>query len=168
MPKEKEKGKAVEIVLETIGISHYAEKVRWCMDRAGIEYDEEVNVGILGMLLLGRFVPRLRDRSTANATISNSSCILRYVYGRFVGCKDKTVNVGFLAPSPAVVELEARMDKYGHNVRSVLYYHVLQADNKALRLDVWGAKDSLCPMWQRLMLKVFLPVLTLFMRMVFK
>lgn len=48
------------LVLETIPISHYAEKVRFCMDYAGIPYTEEQDSGILGTLLLGRRVPTLR------------------------------------------------------------------------------------------------------------
>ncbi|MGI9224942.1 MAG: hypothetical protein ACR2QX_10725, partial [Woeseiaceae bacterium] len=30
-----------ELVLESISASHYVEKVRWCMDRLGLEYHEE-------------------------------------------------------------------------------------------------------------------------------
>ena len=37
--------------LHTITFSHYVEKVRWCMDRLGIPYEEVPNAGILGVLL---------------------------------------------------------------------------------------------------------------------
>src|SRR5512145_3165771 len=36
--------------LHTITYSHYSEKVRWCLDRLGIDYEEVPNVGILGVL----------------------------------------------------------------------------------------------------------------------
>ena len=37
--------------LETLTYSHYSERVRWCLDLIGEEYEEEHNVGILGLLL---------------------------------------------------------------------------------------------------------------------
>ena len=37
-----------KIVLESLPISHYVEKVRWCLDYIGQEYEEEQDVGILG------------------------------------------------------------------------------------------------------------------------
>ncbi len=36
------------MVLETMPASHYAEKVRWCMDYVGQPYEEEQDIGILG------------------------------------------------------------------------------------------------------------------------
>ena len=30
-----------EVVLETIAVSHFVEKVRWSLDRLGVDYDEE-------------------------------------------------------------------------------------------------------------------------------
>ena len=70
------------IILETISISHYVEKVfhlkiilevtksnlcwqsqiqvRWAMDYMNIPYEEEENSGILGIMALGRSVPQLK------------------------------------------------------------------------------------------------------------
>eukprot|EP00091_Calanus_sinicus_P012729 TRINITY_DN28474_c0_g1_i1.p1 TRINITY_DN28474_c0_g1~~TRINITY_DN28474_c0_g1_i1.p1 ORF type:complete len:104 (-),score=27.02 TRINITY_DN28474_c0_g1_i1:161-472(-) len=44
------------VILETLSVSHYVEKVRWCLDYLAIDYIEEENVGILGLFLLGRSV----------------------------------------------------------------------------------------------------------------
>jgi len=45
--------------LHSISFSHYTEKVRWCLDRLGVPYQEMPNIGILGVLLTGRTVPAL-------------------------------------------------------------------------------------------------------------
>jgi hypothetical protein len=39
------------------------EKVRWCMDRLGVEYVEKPAGGTLGAFLLGRSVPVLKFRN---------------------------------------------------------------------------------------------------------
>lgn len=36
-----------ELVLVTIGVSHYCEKARWALDRAGLEYREEAHAPVL-------------------------------------------------------------------------------------------------------------------------
>ena len=55
--------KTPEVVLETISASHFVEKVRWCMDRLGIEYTERPSGGTLGVFFTGRTVPQLRVRT---------------------------------------------------------------------------------------------------------
>ncbi len=37
--------KTPELVLSTISASHFVEKVRWCMDRLGIDYVEQTSGG---------------------------------------------------------------------------------------------------------------------------
>ena len=56
-------GRIPELELETINVSHFAEKARWCMDRLGVEYVEKPAGGILGVVFTGRTVPRLRMRT---------------------------------------------------------------------------------------------------------
>ncbi len=46
--------------LETIAISHFSEKVRWSMDRLGIEYVERQTAGVVGVFFTGRTVPQLK------------------------------------------------------------------------------------------------------------
>ena len=54
-----------KLELETIFASHFVEKVRWCMDRLGVEYEERPVGGTLGAFYLGRSVPVLHFRSGA-------------------------------------------------------------------------------------------------------
>ena len=91
--------------LHTITFSHYAEKARWCLDRLGVPYEEVPNVGVLGVLLTGRTVPWL-EVPPGLTRISDSSRILRYLWGAYAGRLpgDRT---WFLEPTPAALELEA-------------------------------------------------------------
>jgi len=76
--------KVPNLELETITVSHFAEKVRWCMDRLGLEYVEKPMSGILGVLFTGRTVPLMRMRTgIVRSEIGNSAEILRYLWGRY-------------------------------------------------------------------------------------
>ena len=55
--------KEAALILDTITMSHFVEKVRWCLDRLGLEYAENPSGGVLGAVFLGRTVPRLRFRT---------------------------------------------------------------------------------------------------------
>ena len=72
-----------ELQLDTISASHFVEKVRWSMDILGVDYTERPVGGTLGVFFTGRSVPQLRVHTGATrSTISNSSDILRYLWGR--------------------------------------------------------------------------------------
>ncbi|MEJ2127231.1 MAG: hypothetical protein P8X81_00120 [Woeseiaceae bacterium] len=74
--------KTAEITLETISLSHFAEKVRWCMDRLGIDYVENQHGGTMGAYFTGRSVPQLRIRTgIVQSIIGNSPEILRFLWG---------------------------------------------------------------------------------------
>ena len=45
--------RAPELVLATISASHFVEKVRWSMDRLGVEYVEQTSGGTLGAYFRG-------------------------------------------------------------------------------------------------------------------
>ena len=64
-----------------------------------MDYEEEMNVGALGLFLLGRRVPQLKVPSK-NICITNSSDILRYVYGI---TKNDPKAEAFLNPSPEAI-----------------------------------------------------------------
>jgi len=154
-----------DLELETIAVSHFAEKVRWCMDRLGIDYVEKPSAGIFGVIFTGRTVPRLRIRTgLVQSVIGNSPEILRYLWGRY------GIELGeaasFLEPTPERVELESRIDRYGVNLQVWVYYHIL--DDKALTLRAWGLKSSATPGWQRLLLPLLYPVFRLFIRQAFR
>ena len=48
-------------VLESFPFSNFVEKVRWCLDHLGVDYEEEQDVGILGVLLAQRAVKMIDE-----------------------------------------------------------------------------------------------------------
>jgi len=147
--------------LHTITFSHYAEKARWCLDRLGVPYDEVPNIGVLGVLLTGRTVPWL-EVPPGLTRISESSRILRYLWGEYAGVLpgDRT---WFLEPTPAALELEARLDRrLGNDVRIWLYENLLQ--QRELSFRSWGSEEPSIPRWQRLLLLALRPVLAFAVR----
>jgi len=147
--------------LHTITFSHYAEKARWCLDRLGVPYDEVPNIGVLGVLLTGRTVPWL-EVPPGLTRISESSRILRYLWGEYAGVLpgDRT---WFLEPTPAALELEARLDRrLGNDVRIWLYENLLQ--QRELSFRSWGSEEPSIPRWQRVLLQALRPVLAFAVR----
>jgi len=153
------------LVLETISASHFVEKVRWNMDRAGLDYVEKPSGGTLGAYFAGRTVPRLRVRTGATrAQIGNSPEILRFLWGAYSGVAD--VDVSHLEPTPDRLELEKRLDRYGAHLQVWIYYHVLADRNLTLRL--WGAHCADVPVWQRGLLRILFPLQALLIRKSFR
>ena len=107
--------------MNTLPISHYVDKVRWCLDKANIAYDEEKDIGIFWILTTGRMVPTLRIPGK-NISISNSSDILTYLYGLVKRVDEEKAK--FLEPSQSYFELEQKIDLMGRQVRTWIYYHV--------------------------------------------
>lgn len=142
--------------LHTITYSHYSEKVRWCLDRLGIAYQEVPNVGILGVLLTGRTVPWL-EVPPALSHISDSPKILRYLWGEYAG-KLPGERTWFLEPTPAALELEAQFDRrLGNDVRVWVYPRIWR--DRALTLRSWGIEEPAIPAWQRAILAAGSPLL---------
>ena len=149
------------LILETIGASHYAEKVRWVLDRLGQPYTERVCAGTLGAFYWGRTVPVLEFRTgRAWSRIGNSREILRYLWGASDGSAE------FLRPTPERDAFEARLDRYGQNLQVWLYWHML--DDKELMLEAWGARDRAVPLWQRYAIRLLYPVQRRLMRRTFR
>lgn len=144
-----------DLVLRSISISHFVEKVRWSMDRLGLDYVETPAGGTLGAFFIGRTVPQLRARTGAvQSTIGNSAEILRYLWGRYA--YEAPERAAFLKPTPERVELESRIDKYGTSLQVWIYYHLL--DNRELTLRAWGVEHPDTPYWQRLALRALFPL----------
>lgn len=155
---------APPVVLETISASHFAEKVRWCMDRLGIEYTERQSGGTLGVFFTGRTVPQLRIRTgLVQSVIGNSPEILRYLWGANAGLGPQKAS--FLEPTPERLELEAALDRYGRNLQVWVYYHLLH--DRSLTLHAWGANSPLVPGWHRQTLRVIFPLLAALIRRAF-
>ena len=103
-------------------ISHYVEKTRWCLDKSGIKYEEEKDIGIFGIIILGRPVPVLNIPGKL-ISISNSSDILKYLYGHVKGIDEEKAK--FLEQSPKSNEMEEKIDLMGRRVRTWVYYNVI-------------------------------------------
>lgn len=142
--------------LHTITFSHYVEKVRWCLDRLGIPYEEVPNAGILGVLLTGRTVPVL-EVPPGLTRIGDSPRILRYLWGEFAG-RLPAERTAFLAPTPATLDLEQVFDqRLGNDVRVWAYSRIFR--RRDLTLLTWGIEESRIPAWQRTLLRLCAPVL---------
>jgi len=147
--------------LHTITFSHYAEKARWCLDRLGVPYEEVPNVGVLGVLLTGRTVPWL-EVPPGLTRIGDSPRILRYLWGEYAG-RLPGARTWFLEPTPAALELEAKLDRrLGNDVRVWLYDHLLR--DTGLSFRSWGIDEPAIPRWQRALLMAFRPVLAFAVR----
>jgi len=157
--------RSAELVLATISVSHFVEKVRWCMDRLGVDYDEKVSGGTLGAYFAGRSVPQLLVRTgIVRTTIGNSPDILRYLYGRCLAADPAAA--AFLEPTAERVELESRLDRYGVNLQVWVYHYMLT--DRALMLRAWGADSPRTPAWQRPLLRLLFPVLAFLIRKSFR
>jgi glutathione S-transferase len=141
--------------LLTITISHYCEKARWGLDRAGIAYEERRHAP-------GFHVIAARRRSgksgtpilaTADGVISDSTNILiwadnRAAPGRALYPKDPSARAEVLA-------LEDQFDEdLGPHVRRVAYHHLLSAARLILPLWTHGV-----PTHERLLMPlIFTPL----------
>lgn len=154
-----------ELILATISVSHFVEKVRWSMDRLGLDYTEQVSGGALGAFFGGRTVPQLKMRTGGvQSSIGNSAEILRYLWGRYTA--DEPEAAAFLEPTRERVEFESRLDRYGVSLQVWVYYHLL--DDPELTLHTWGANDVATPFWQRRLLKLLFPILRFLIRKSFR
>jgi glutathione S-transferase len=154
-----------ELELETISASHFVEKVRWCLDRLGVDYREKPAGGTLGAFFLGRTVPVLKFRTGAvRSSIGNSPEILRYLGGRYAA--ERPEQAEFLRPTPERAELESRIDRCGVDLQVWVYHHLLPHRNLTLR--AWGADNPEIPAWQRFALRLLFPVLRALIRRAFR
>lgn len=157
--------KTPELVLATISVSHFVEKVRWSMDRLGVDYVEQTSGGTLGAYFRGRSVPQLKVRTgIVRSVIGNSPDILRYLYGRYL--HDDPERAAFLEPTADRVELEEELDKYGRWLQVWAYYHLL--NDRDLTLHAWGVGSPATPAWQRLALRALFPLLARMIRLSFR
>jgi glutathione S-transferase len=154
-----------ELELETISASHFVEKVRWCMDRAGLDYTEKPVAGTLGAFFLGRTVPALHFRTGAvRSSIGNSMEILRYLWGRYSTESGETAD--FLEGTPERLAFEQQIDRCGVDLQVWVYFHIL--DHRELTLHAWGCNNPVIPAWQRLLLKLLYPLLAFMIRNSFR
>ena len=128
------------LILNTLPISHYVEKARWCLDKSGLKYEEEKDIGIFWVLTLGRMVPTLKIPGK-NISIANSEDIIKYLYGH-VKSQDED-KAKFLEPSAKAAALEKRMDLMAGHIRTYFYYnvsiqrHLGRSSNHSVLFRLW-------------------------------
>jgi glutathione S-transferase len=154
-----------ELMLETISASHFVEKVRWCMDRLGVDYEEVPWCGTLGAFYFGRTVPRLHVQTgMVRSQIGNSPEILRYLWGAYGTTHGSAA--AFLEPSVERVEFERRIDRCAVSLQVWVYYHLLDAPDICRR--AWGIESEAVPAWQRRLVSLLYPVQVFLMRRAFR
>lgn len=157
--------KVPPLELETISASHFAEKVRWCLDRLGVEYHERRMAGVFGVFFTGRTVPLLKFRTgIVRSSIGNSPEILRYLWGQYAALLGEKAD--FLRPTIERLEMEKRLDRYGVNLQVWVYFHIL--GDKELTRHAWGCDSPEIPAWQRHLVRAVYPVLCFLMRKAFR
>ncbi|MEM1261079.1 MAG: glutathione S-transferase N-terminal domain-containing protein [Pseudomonadota bacterium] len=145
-----------DVQLDSIAASHFVEKVRWSLDRLGIDYVEKPAAGALGAFLLARTVPVLRFRTgSVRSSIGNSAEILRYLYGRYSAQFGEAA--AFLEPTPERVAMEADIDAIGVLLQRWIYFHI--GHHRELVLRAWGLHDPSTPAWQRQLIQLMYPLL---------
>jgi glutathione S-transferase len=148
-------------LLLTIPFSHYCEKARWALDRAGVDYEEQGHVPGFHRLAVRRAGS---DRTSVpvlvaeGRTLGDSSDILAWAdaharAGRELVPKDE-------AGRREVLALEERLDEeLGPHIRRVMYFHILPRPGLAFSL-----MDQRTPRWQRMVLRAAFPLLRQGMR----
>ena len=137
--------------LLTIPISHYCEKARWALDRAGIEYAEERHVQgvhiVMSRLAGGHgTVPVL---ICEDGVLAESEAIVRWADARLP--RERRL---LLDNEPEVAALCRRFDAaLGPDGRRVMYAHMLGHRDLMLRYNDVGV-----PGWEDRLLRAFWPV----------
>jgi glutathione S-transferase len=113
-------------VLITIGLSHYCEKARWGLDRAGVRYVEKSHPPILHYLAT---LPRLRQRTTPilvtpHGALRDSTAILRHA-DNFLPERDRL----YPADGDDAAEVERLVQlfdqKVGPATRRIAYFYLI-------------------------------------------
>ncbi len=134
-------------ILVTIPISHFCEKARWALDRAGIEYTEKRHIQLVHWAAVkraggGRTVPVLR---TADRVYDESAAILAYADEHTPA--ERRLYPADAAQRAEVVALAGRFDAVlGPEGRRWLYDQVF---TDARRYAPWNLTGV--PGWQRRM-----------------
>jgi glutathione S-transferase len=136
---------ARETILVTIPISHFCEKARWALDRAGVPYTEKRHIQLVHVVAArraggGTTAPVLR---TEDGVYDQSSAILRYADEHL------TPERRLYPPDPAqraeVEALERRFDTVlGPEARRWLYHEVFKDARRFARWNLTGV-----PRWER-------------------
>jgi glutathione S-transferase len=137
--------------LVTIPISHFCEKARWALERAGLEYKEERHVQAIHRIASRRAggVGTVPVLVADEGVFAESEDVLRYADARL-----DEVDRLFPASDGEVVALCRRLDAgLGPDGRRLMYAHMLQHREEMLRVNNQGV-----PGWEDRSLRLFWPV----------
>jgi glutathione S-transferase len=132
-------------ILVTIPISHFCEKARWALDRAGLRYDERRHIQLVHQLAVkraggGTTAPALL---TADGAFADSTDILRYADEH--GPDDRRIYPADPDERAQVIALEDRFDTIlGPEARRWLYHQVFKDARYFARWNLTGV-----PGWER-------------------
>jgi glutathione S-transferase len=134
-------------ILVTIPISHFCEKARWALDRAGLDYVERRHIQLVHRIAVkraggGTTAPVLR---TADGVYDESAAILRYADEHLPA--ERRLYPAERAQLAEVVALECRFDEVlGPEGRLWLYHEVFKDARRFARWNLAGV-----PAWERRM-----------------
>jgi glutathione S-transferase len=146
--------------LITIPISHYCEKARWALQRAGIDYREERHVQGIHRVAArraggGTTVPVL---VTPEGAIGESADILAWIDRQMA--PERRLFPAEPGERAEVERLCARFDEQlGPKGRRLMYVHLLDDKPLALRFNNDGV-----PAWERRTVRAAWPLITLILR----
>ena len=150
----------VSATLVTIPISHFCEKARWALDRAGVDYVEQRHLQLLHVAAArraggGRTVPVLVTDS--GEVLPESGAILRWADGRTDPAR-RLYPSGVLGEEAAA--LEARLDeRFGPDGRLWMYEQTLPIVREMAPWVLAGV-----PRWERLAFRAGGPLISFAVR----
>jgi glutathione S-transferase len=142
-------------VLVTIPISHYCEKARWALDRAGVAYREHAHVQALHRIATRRAGGGLTAPVfvCADGVLADSSDILSWADGQ--SAPDRALYPSGLERATEVRKLEEDFNaRLGPHSRCWLYQHLRRRRDLALSYGSAGI-----PAWERATLRLGYPAL---------
>ncbi len=149
-------------VLLTLPFSHFCEKARWALDRAGVDYVEEGHAPGLHRRAVLRVKPGRRSAVPVlvadDGVVADSTDILAWADAR--ASAERALYPREPELRAEVLALEERFDEgLGPDLRRVLYFHLLP--RPAL---VFALADQRTPVWERLVVRAAFPFLASKMR----
>jgi glutathione S-transferase len=113
--------------LHTIAVSHFCEKARWALDRAGVAFDESAHLPVLHVAPM-----MAATRGVKAPVLEEGGELLRDSTAILLALSERTPRAKRLHPEDAaaraaVIALEDRIDEgLGHDVRRVAFHHLVK------------------------------------------
>lgn len=166
-------------------ISHFVEKVRWCMDIIKCPYEETTAGGLLTMFGRGRSVPFLID-SESCSVIGNSDEIIMYLHGVFVPALLASLPPAEAGPAAAAkrlavnklfertdetIEFERELNTFGHAIQGWAYsYHLslFTNPNPSTTFLAWGGAEPRVSALERLIIWLLYPLFRVALNITFQ